>query len=392
MMKLPLIQFTAQLLPAALLRNTYIIAAQHILPTTVSMIDAWLELGMRPDQISVIGKCYSTDRQAYEALKSRGVDVSESSLAFDPQKSYDLQYKENVKAFVDARCAQIRSDAFERVVILDDGGDLILYTNQLDLPFERIGGVEQTTSGYHRVSKVALRFPVVNLALAEAKLTFEPSHITNQALDELMASGLKAKRALVIGKGTVGTSVARHLAQICPVDAYDIRDAQSDFSNQSLEEILPHYDLIIGCTGTTSVPAALHQYIRPGTTLVSFSSSDREFDGGAFRSRKGAITLGNHTVHNGVTLLYHGFPSNFFSANPDDPLFFQLIRSLILGSVAQAAECEFTPGLQPLDPEFQREVVREFRQEQHMQECAYCFRNPFAHSTDIAMGKLVAFG
>ena len=45
-----------------------IVGVQHILETTHAMFRSLYKLGLKPQNISIIGKCYSTCREVYEEM------------------------------------------------------------------------------------------------------------------------------------------------------------------------------------------------------------------------------------------------------------------------------------------------------------------------------------
>ena len=82
------------------------------------------------------------------------------------------------------------------------------------------------------------------------------------------------RKTLIIGGGAIGLAVKKNLEDRgIQSDVFDLKLAES--SQKSLPEILGDYNLILGCTGTTSIPAQHHPCIAPGTALASISSSDR---------------------------------------------------------------------------------------------------------------------
>ena len=95
--KLPLLEFTSKLYNNIDLKDTYILCAQHVVSTSYSLFNSFIQLGLKPSNLSVIGKCYSTDPQAYSELLERGVDVCPTSIMFDIHTSFDIEYALNIK-------------------------------------------------------------------------------------------------------------------------------------------------------------------------------------------------------------------------------------------------------------------------------------------------------
>ena len=64
------------------------------------------------------------------------------------------------------------------------------------------------------------------------------------------------KRILIIGQGTIGKAISAHLKNdLYHVDCFDECPEKSDFRSEELNQRLKKYDLIIGCTGNTSIQA-----------------------------------------------------------------------------------------------------------------------------------------
>jgi len=125
---------------------------------------------------------------------------------------------------------------------------------------------------------------------------------------------------------------------------------------------LGEFDLIIGCSGKTSIPAEHHPFLKKGCILVSLSSSDREFDAVHLR-RRGSKThcCFDHVDANGVILLNCGFPIGFDGKEDvDDPEFFQFVRALIIACIAQGEHKNLKNGLIPLNHEYQIKILRAF--------------------------------
>ncbi len=171
--KLPLLDFTATLYPGTVLSEVYIICAQHLVSTTYSLFHALFKLGLKPSNLSAIGKCYSTDPQAYREMKKMGIDVCPSSLIFDSHRPFDKQYRENIKAFIDQRLKSLTNTNYKKIIILDDGGELISAVNTALRGSTTIIGIEQTSSGFHKLKHKNIRFPIINVARSPAKLNYE---------------------------------------------------------------------------------------------------------------------------------------------------------------------------------------------------------------------------
>lgn len=95
---------------------------------------------------------------------------------------------------------------FRPTLTLDDGADLIMsvHTRREDLLADVVGGTEETTTGVHRLRKMAekgaLRYPVLAINDAETKWDFDNVYGTGQSsLDGI----LRATSVLIAGKNFV---------------------------------------------------------------------------------------------------------------------------------------------------------------------------------------------
>lgn len=162
-------------------------------------------------------------------------------------------------------------------------------------------------------------------------------------------AGIDSSAAILItGAGAIGTALADVLRPLHDrVDVYDTRSGC--MTPIDLPNAIGGYDVIIGATGATSVPASMHELLRPGVLLMSASSSDREFDAVALRRR----TTPNPDCHADLrvadgsvdaTLLNSGFPVNFdgspMCGDASMALTMALLAAAVLyASVAVATKC-----------------------------------------------------
>lgn len=340
-LKLPLVQLLVDSSKGKDLSKVKIIGAQHILETTHAMFRSLYCIGLKPENISLIGKCYSTCREVYKEMLADGIDVSNGSFAYSSHLSFDEQYCHEVQNFLASHLADLTSGKYERIIVLDDGGKCINYFNQqstIDIP---IVAIEQTSAGYNAIKNQALLFPVINVARSPAKLELESPMIAEAAAKSLFQSLHKRQlfptKALIIGGGPIGKAMKNHLSSEIEVAIYDENPDLSDL-NDNLATIIPNYPMIIGCTGKTSVPKKLHKKISRGTILVSVSSADREFD--AVYLRK-FLPESSHChqdlLIDGKLLIKGGFPVNFDGERENiAPERIQLTIALITAGILQA--------------------------------------------------------
>lgn len=370
--RLPVVEFVKNNFLQTNLNKVCVIGHQHLLETTYSAFLSLFDQGLNPSNVYLMGKCYSTNKEIFNKFKSIGANVSEDSFSFDSHESYDSFYKNKMDIFFKDVSQKIDFNAYEKTIILDDGGYSISSINEMDVPFSKIVGVEQTTSGYEKVKKLDLKFPVINIARSEAKLIHETPMIADITIEKmetfLKEQNQEINNVLVLGGGYIGKGIYDKINKYMNAKIFDKSPSLSHIEEEHLEENLKNADLIIGCTGTTSLPKSLHDRLK-NCMLVSTSSSDREFDAVYIRKKKEKDFICHKTVQTeNISLANSGFPINFdgdkHSVPPEK---IQLTRSLIILGIFQSIYLKEMKGLVTLDPEMQKKVIKNFYDVQNIQ-------------------------
>lgn len=343
--KLPLLGKALEMLGDLSLKNTYIVGGQHILGTTLAMFQQLSKKGLSLNKVYLIGKCYSTSQKIYEDMKNDRLHVSCGSKTFIPSSSFDEYYPKIIEKFVDEFLDAAKLTPNSKIILLDDGGFLINeFINRRLHANHQVSAVEQTTSGYAKLKLIHLPFSVINVARSNAKLSYESPVIARVAhnilTEKLHRYKLVPKNALIIGNGAIGSAMHDELIGHLKVDCYDTIDCKSDLITDKLQDLIGKYDLIIGCTGTTSLPKKLHSYLKANTILVSISSSDREFDAKYLRPKSTTQNECHKDIfHNQIHLINNGFPINFYGGTDSvPPQYIQLTRALLMLAIGQAAQ------------------------------------------------------
>ncbi|MEM8727751.1 MAG: hypothetical protein AAGE99_03480, partial [Chlamydiota bacterium] len=221
---------------------------------------------------------------------------------------------------------------------------------------DQVVAIEQTSAGYHRAKAKNMPFPIINVARANIKLTQESSFITRmicrkaeEAISKffLDTSDLKI---LVLGGGAIGSDVQKNIEKRHKTDIFDLQTTLSDISSDNFDLRLVQYDVFIGCTGNCSIPKEKHKLLKPGSLLISASSSDREFDCVELRKNLPVYSYCHKTIQSqGVFLLNSGFPVNFDETYLDSTEL-QLTRSLLLSAIGQALKTSPSRALDTFIP------------------------------------------
>ena len=323
------------------LEKTLIICTQHIVATTYTMFHYLFRLGLKPQNLLVIGKCYSSFPTAYKELEKIGVRIAPSSLEFNSYKSFDYEFDRSIDLFLNDIFSK-PMDTFEKIIVLDDGGHLLSKIPPYFKNYNNVVGIEQTSSGYNRLKENKLFFPIINLARSSLKLKRETPIIMNiikkKIGNYISLSNGKNKIALIMGNGILGNTMYEILNPCFNAFLFDKLPEKYHMKNENLDDVLKKADLIIGCTGTISLSHEKHALLKKNVTLISISSSDREFDSVYLRKKYKFINNCHTDIQvNGITLTNCGFPINFDDDyEAIDPNDFQLTRALIFSSIYQA--------------------------------------------------------
>ena len=360
-----LLQYTSTLYGETRFENVSLIACQHLLSSTHFLLKHLINKGLKKENIFLIGKCYSTAPEIYHSLIEAQINTSKTSNEYDSHSAYDDQLKRNIINFLKSIPEQK-----EHIIILDDGGYLICEVNQFIKnkiwSNKTIFGIEQTASGITLIQKQRICFPVINIGKNLAKTSIETEFILSlaiQAITRKEPSCLQEKKKLLImGNGILGQKLYSRLNHRHDTDIFDINTERTCIPEERLD--LSKYDIILGASGSTSIPQKDHLSLKKGCLLISISSSDREFDSVYLRRK----VPQNNNCHadlkiDGIHLINSGFPVNF-----DDNKYgnisiqkIQITLALLLAAMYEAiSRKNLKNGLNHLDIEKQKAIRDRF--------------------------------
>jgi S-adenosylhomocysteine hydrolase len=348
------------------LKDCHVICVQHIVASTISLFNALFENGLNSQNLSAIGKCYSTRPEALEHLHNRKVDVARESLHFDPYRAFDVEFKRILLSFFRNKIKSLEAKGCKKLIVLDDGGKLLLCMNSLLKRSKfwkgKVVGIEQTTAGYEKLKSEPLLLPIINVARSNIKLFHESPFIARVAVERLLEHLNKLrvfpKSALIIGNGAVGSHIHAEIRELFRTETFDLDASKSSIHTDSYAKMLGNFDLIIGCTGKTVIHPNQFRLLKKGACLASVSSSDREFSGFNLRNKiKNIPSCHEDICARGIHLLNCGFPINFDNAYEEiDIPEFQLTRAILLAGIYQSITKEYANGLIDLDSDLQAKI------------------------------------
>jgi hypothetical protein len=402
--KLPVIEaMLEKVSPAATtcLDGVAIVATQHLLETTGSLLESLIRLGARPEHFFIQGKLYSTNLDVSERLSAMGMHL-QHSRCLNGRGNFAQSQKHDLARLWETVSKEITRGAVKSVIVLDDGGHCLAAVPSTVWNALPVVGIEQTTSGL-QLQKEAGDFPIIQVASSAAKRHIEPPMVSRAVLTKLHARvplTTGAARCGVIGIGSIGNAVAKDLLR----RGHRVHVYDSDLSLkgsipgavwcEGVEELFWQSDYIFGCAGEDVVRGAnwLHG-LRGCKTLISCSSEDKEF--------LTVLRLREHEdcAHEGhllqditidlpgctLTILRGGFPVNFDGSPDSAPgADIQVTRGLLLGGVLQAAICnDYSCGHgrreKLLNPAVQQFIVKKWlstypmRRQWYSQSSIACF-------------------
>jgi len=326
--------------------SIYICGCQHVLEPQGKMFELLSDFGIPKSNIYILGKIYSTSKEILGELKDKGFRVEQP--IFNLQKTFDEQHVAN--------CTNLFSNFIKnvpegsRVIVIDDGADMlnVFNKNYGDIKDKfTIIGIEQTSSGYRKLEKEKLYFPVLNVARSPIKLDKESPLIARLGCDRIneviKTYSIKEPRILVVGLGPMGNNVLLILKE----EGYFVigHDTQINYQGEIVDLVSQNMiNIIVGVTGSSLVSQEQVEKLNSATLseklyLISMSSSDREFPS-AFLRQYSAINAPTHSdaQWNNIVLVNNGFPITFKGKRYEStPLEIEKTIALLYGSTLYAS-------------------------------------------------------
>jgi len=304
------------------LSDFYLYTCQHLLNPQYEMYKMFIKFGFEPKNITVLGKIYSSNVEIIENLKSLGIQTIQPDFDNTP---FDKEHKKNCKFVVRDMSPKHKN------IILDDGGCLINEAKIKNIYF----AVEQTSSGFNKLKKVKLNFPVLNVARSKTKLTQESPIIARQALERISAyiqnNNINSPKIIIIGLGAIGNAVYQAFSEEdYNIKGFDIETDKKDILLYMKEE---KPDIVIGATGTKLLDKTDIENLESNHTyhFISVSSSDREFPVYYFRKNE---KVHDDIKYNNFVFVNNGFPISFKGNKYElTPIEIEKTIALLMGSV-----------------------------------------------------------
>ncbi|MBL8949324.1 MAG: hypothetical protein JNK82_01010 [Myxococcaceae bacterium] len=281
--KVPALERTARQVPEDALKGHGLVAVQHLFPTTVCLVDACLEKGMKAEEVFLLGTPYATNPLVAAYLRAQGVTVMEAKDSGGATRAFEEHRMGELQQFLGHVTLHARPP--NGYVVLDDGGMLAttiaghksLAGSGVDaaalqrmFPPSLTATVEQTTRGLTELSLNPLKYDAVAVASSPGKAregNLVGWSITKSLLQDLKQRGAldRVKQVAIVSAGVIGLNVAGHLKRAgFGVTVHDLdpkklelaRAAGFEASND-LRSALPNTQLVLGATGKRSIDATV---------------------------------------------------------------------------------------------------------------------------------------
>ena len=301
-----------------------LVCVQHLLETTGSLFQKFIEFGFAPGNIHVLGKLYSTNSGVRKQLRELGIKVYESGTDF-AWGAYAQQISEDISSMWQQAIMSGAFDNVRKIIVLDDGGGNIAAVPSILVNSIPIVGVEQTMSGIRLNRSERPLIPFIGVGSSAAKVLIEPRIIQEALFSRVVQRIPFGRTAGVVGNGYIGRAVREGLrAAGVEVFTYD-KDACKQYAEggeacETLADLYRVSDMIWGCTGADHLYGHnWPEYLAKDKTLISCSSKDSEFRSALIlvneqphekdMSRLANVVL--KTPSSSVSILGGGFPINF---------------------------------------------------------------------------------
>ena len=369
--KMPLLKYTNDLVPNIDWSNTLVIACQHLLESSYLYLQKIVDNGLPANQLYVLGKSYSSCDDIIDDFKKLGVYVHPDSTSYNSHQSFDLQFRASISKFFQYIQENEDFSHYHKILIIDEGGELLSYAHQNINPVTNIVGVEQTASHLEFINPIDAKFPVVNIARSQAKLILEAPFIATALIEnitsELEQAKADIKNVLVIGNSYLSQQLHEQLKFQYDSELIEVSNSLSELEVKDYINLLSNADMVIASTSDNVLSEGDYRLLKDGVILVSAGNSDSQFNAVNLRKLMQVNDNIHQTIHakglNGnITLLNSGFAANFDGSWQRVPLSkIQLTISLLYCAICQAHEGQMPAGVSTVDETIQEKLISEFQ-------------------------------
>ncbi|MBI4820979.1 MAG: hypothetical protein HY791_32240 [Deltaproteobacteria bacterium] len=272
-----------------------LLVLQHLYASTQSLLDAAVEGGLLPADVTVLGKPYSGSMQVAASLVDRGFQLVVPSLVQSEFSDHE-RHMEKVLLGQLERLVSETEATNQPVLILDDGG-LVAKMVKSHFPnaMARCRFVEQTQRGANVIKELGgLDAPVVNVAESWAKKEFESPSIAHSVwkevsgtLTRLQSEGIEVTKSVtVLGFGAIGSSTAKKFKEAgFEVHVFDpdparqkAAEAAGFVAHSAKSEALKAGHVVLGASGREAIHLDDIQFLPKNAILFNAASANNELN------------------------------------------------------------------------------------------------------------------
>ncbi len=330
----PLLEYIMQAYEGVDMSDTILLSCQHLLGPQLRMYEYFLlEAGLKPENCIIVGKGYSTNSSVLDELIRHRCVVAPFSDRFNPLGSFQIWFASEIKAFVAGILTERNLDKIKRIIVLDDGGYMHEAAYEYLGDDLRLVGVEQTSSGRHKIERLGVPFCKHMVASSLYKQKYEAVHIgtcgAKRIISHLAMRDVRNPRILVNGLGTIGRHTAFSLFSSMDDVRLSVTDpdqsSNPDLRKNDISRIFEQrgmiieykrvmrnigaFDAIVGARGSVFLRSDHIDRLHPEVSLISMSSGDIEFPANRFRST--ASHVHQDCLLDDRCLVNAGFPITF---------------------------------------------------------------------------------
>jgi release factor glutamine methyltransferase len=369
--QLPLLDQFANIKNLPLREDILVIAHTHILESSCPLF-RHLAAVVGYKNMFLMEKPYSTIPTVADKVVEMGIELIR--VPIKKGLAYEFSTQDSVKVLWDKALFHLRSTSILKIVIIDDGADIISNIPWTNLPGIDVVGVEQTTRGIVRLKEGYGIFPpVINVAGSALKKEIESGFIAKAIAKEILsfAKNTGKKKIGIVGTGNIGRNIIAEMekskiaANYYDFSKFNIMGSSRQGNVTSISEIIEKNDIIIGATGKDFLKGIVLDKSKGEKYLISATSSDVEFY--SILNRAGFPSDSFETVcfqpHKGLILkiMNGGYPINFNRKKEiESAEDMQLTRTLLFAGFAMALEVpkkKKTAVIYKLATDLQRQIL-----------------------------------
>jgi S-adenosylhomocysteine hydrolase len=279
------------------LKGAQLFVVQHLYASTKAILDAAVDAGVKPDDVTVMGKPYSGSMKVAAAMVDSGYNVVAPSLG---QSEYDDNDAHMDKLIAAELPRLIASGGSGPICVVDDGGAVASWVQKnCDAATQkRFKFVEQTQRGANMVREHGVKMPVIDVAESDAKKNWESPSIghsvyleTKRALDKLRAQGCTIEPQMaILGFGSIGSHTAAQFSALPEAERPKIYVYDPDPEKQKAaaaagytvcatkEEALRHGSVTVSATGRDALSLKDYRVLPKAAVMVNAASSNSELN------------------------------------------------------------------------------------------------------------------